>query len=431
MPRQPATHVDDPKKLGIRLRSAREKAGMSQRDLSFSGCTPAYISRIEAGARVPSLQMINELSGRLGVTSQWLATGVEPLGFDDSEIVDAEVAARLGDLDEARRLFQAHLRRGDPAYAAALAGMGRIAFREERVDEAIDYLEQALESRGRQLMADPGAVDALGRAYAAAGALENAMALFADAVEAARLAEAPVEELRFAVMLANALIDRAMFAEAETTLARVIQLTKQMNDPLAQVRLFWSQSRLHVLRGQTQLAARYARRALDILERTENDAAIAMAYHLLAFAEVEAGNGEEALGYIETGRAYFAGEMTERDVAKFSLEEARALLLLGRKRPAAKVAASTLQLIDFVDPQDRGRSFVALGDVFASVGEQETARDLYEKAFDLLAEQGRPYIVTAARRLADLLEEEGDAKGALVVLKRATQISEASLTVQR
>jgi len=33
-----------------------------------------HISRLEAGARVPSLQMINELAVRLGVSSQWLAT---------------------------------------------------------------------------------------------------------------------------------------------------------------------------------------------------------------------------------------------------------------------------------------------------------------------------------------------------------------------
>ena len=53
MPKQKSQHVDDPVAVGQRLREAREAAGLSQRDLSFSGCSAAYISRIEAGTRIP------------------------------------------------------------------------------------------------------------------------------------------------------------------------------------------------------------------------------------------------------------------------------------------------------------------------------------------------------------------------------------------
>ena len=77
VPRSLTTHIDSPREVGIRLKAARERAGLSQRQLSFPGCTAAYISRIEAGARVPSLQMINQLALRVEVSGQWLATGVE------------------------------------------------------------------------------------------------------------------------------------------------------------------------------------------------------------------------------------------------------------------------------------------------------------------------------------------------------------------
>jgi tetratricopeptide (TPR) repeat protein len=424
MRRRAGTHVDDPRLLAQRLREARERAGLSQRELSFTGCTSAYISRLEAGARTPSLQMINELAGRLDVSPQWLATGVEPLGSDVVDLVDAEVAARLGDVDEARRLFNARLHPGDPAYAAALAGLGQIAFREERVSESIDLLERALDARKRRLLVDPSAVETLGRAYAASGALEEALALFSEAHRAARAAAAPVEELRFGVLLANALIDSGTFGEAEAVLAGVINLTAELKDPIAQARLYWSQSRLHVVRGETQLAARYARRALDILERTEHNAYVAMAYHLLAYAEIDAGNAESALELLDQGRQLFGTEMTARDVAKFALEEARALLMLRRRRRAAKAAGLALEHLEHIDPQDRGRAFVALGDVFAEVGESETARDLYERGLALLSEQGRPYAVTAARRLAEILEAEGDSGAALDVLMQATALAD-------
>ena len=425
MTRSPGTHVDDPKHVARRLRSARESAGLSQRQLSFQGCTPAYISRIESAARVPSLQMINELAGRLGVSAQWLATGVEPLDAESAEILDADVAARVGDLDEARRLYESRLRPSDPAYAAALAGLGQIAFREENVPEAIQYLEQALEVRKRSFLADPGAVETLGRAYAATGDRENAIALFSQGLTAAKEVSARIEELRFAVLLANVLIDHGTLGDAEETLAGVIHLATELKDPLVEARLYWSQSRLHAVRGEPVLAAKYARRALDILERTENDSYVGMAYHLLAFAEIESGNGEAALELLSKGRELFGGEMSERDVAKFALEEARALLVIGRKRKAATIGATALELIESIDPGDRGRAYVALGDIFGAVGERDTAQSLYERGIELLREYGKSYVLAASRRLADLLEAEGDIAGALAVLKRATDVSEA------
>src|SRR3954469_25551059 len=100
MPRSLTTHIDSPKEGGARLKASRERAGLSQRQLAFPGCTAAYISRLEAGARVPSLQMVNQLALRLDVAAQWLATGVEPAASEPSELIDAEVALRLGEIEE-------------------------------------------------------------------------------------------------------------------------------------------------------------------------------------------------------------------------------------------------------------------------------------------------------------------------------------------
>ena len=420
MARSVRTHIDDPKRFGQRLKSARLEAGMSQGQLSFPGCTTAYISRLESGGRVASLQLVNELAVRLNVSPQWLATGVEALESASPEILDAEVALRLGDLDDARRLYSSRLQPGDPARAAALAGLGQIAFREKRVDEAVAQLEGALEARKGELLADPGTTETLGRAYAARGELERAIALLGKALEQARRAEAPVEELRFAVLLANCHIDSGAFGDAEQTLAGLINLASDVRDPLVEARVFWSQSRLHVMRGDSQLAARYARRALTILEQTENDAYVAMAYHLLASAEIEAGNGHDALDLLERGRALFGEQMAEADHAKFALEEARALSLAGDNAAAANSAARALELIDAIEPGDRGRAYASLGDVFLAGGDRERAKMTYGMAIELLLEYGRPYLLAVGVKLSDLLESEGDPTGALAVLRKAT-----------
>lgn len=420
MARSTRTHIDDPKRFGQRLRSSRLAAGLSQGQLSFPGCTTAYVSRLESGARVASLQLVNELAVRLNVSPQWLATGVEPLETATPEIVDAEVALRLGDVEEARRLYSERLQPGDPARAAALAGLGQIAFREEKLDEAVGRLEEALDARNGKLLVDPGTTETLGRAYAAQGELERAIAVFDRALQEARLAETPVEELRFAVLLANCQIDAGAFGEAEHTLAGLINLVSDVRDPLVEARVFWSQSRLHVARGESQLAARYARRALGILERTENDAYVAMAHHLLAFAEIEAGNGHEALELLRRGRALFASQMSERDDAKFAVEEARAWSLTGDNAAAARAASRALELIDAIEPGDRGRAYASLGDVFLASGDRERARMTYGMAVDLLLEHGKAYVVSAGLKLSELLEAEGDTAGALAVLRRAT-----------
>jgi len=431
MPRSLTTHIDSPREVGIRLKSSRERAGLSQRQLSFPGCTAAYISRLEAGARVPSLQMINQLALRLDVSGQWLATGVEAAAAEPSELLDAEVAFRLGEVEEAERIYRAHLEVGDPARPAALAGLGQIAFRAERWTNAIELLEQALEARGHKAMIDPGAVDSLGRAYAMVSAREAAIALFGRAVEEAREAEASIEELRFSVLLANALIDAGEFSRAESALAEVIRHADASGDPVASARLFWSQSRLHSMRHEPVLAARYARRALEILERTENDTYVGMAYHLLAHIEIEAGNADDALALLERGRALFGSDLGPRDDARFSTEEARALTALGRNADAARKAARALELMDAANPADRGHAYVSLADVFLAAGDRERPKMLLEQALELLTEHMKPMALEAGRRLADLLEQEGDTAGALAVLKRATEAASSSPVGER
>jgi tetratricopeptide (TPR) repeat protein len=198
-----------------------------------------------------------------------------------------------------------------------------------------------------------------------------------------------------------------------------------MDDPVAAARVYWSQSRLHSMQREPQLAGRYARRALEILERTENDAYVGMAYHLLAHAEIAAGNGAVALAHLERGRALFGRDLGPRDEARFSVDEARALTVLGRNSKAARVAARALDLMDVVSPGDRGQAYVALADVFLAAGDTERPKMLLQQALELLLDYGPGRALEAGRRLADLLEADGDTAGALQALKRATDATSA------
>src|SRR5581483_7473203 len=60
------------------------------------GCTPAYISRIEKGERMPSLQLLRALAERLGVTEEFLAYGRGEAKASPPPIVEARVARAVG-----------------------------------------------------------------------------------------------------------------------------------------------------------------------------------------------------------------------------------------------------------------------------------------------------------------------------------------------
>jgi len=55
--------------IGARLKRLRLGRGLSQRDLSSPGISYAYISRIEAGLRTPSVKALRRIAGKLGARS--------------------------------------------------------------------------------------------------------------------------------------------------------------------------------------------------------------------------------------------------------------------------------------------------------------------------------------------------------------------------
>jgi transcriptional regulator with XRE-family HTH domain len=121
--------------IGQRLRRLRLERGLSQRDLAEPGVSYAYISRIEADARRPSLKALRILARSLRVSPEYLETGLELRDLDDRELrlAEAELDLQLGEeLDRPAELFAAVLEEatsaGDRSGAVrALVGLGLVA----------------------------------------------------------------------------------------------------------------------------------------------------------------------------------------------------------------------------------------------------------------------------------------------------------------
>src|SRR5207244_9671675 len=90
--------------VGQRLKRLRAERGLSQRELSAPGVSYAYISRIEAGSRQPSVKALRQLARKLGVSPDYLETGrdIDEREARELRIADAELMLRLENPAEAQ-----------------------------------------------------------------------------------------------------------------------------------------------------------------------------------------------------------------------------------------------------------------------------------------------------------------------------------------
>ncbi len=360
---------------------------------------------------------------RLGVSEDYLATGSER-DAGQMGLVEAEIALRLDERELAAQRYAAALEAAETREerARALAGLGQLAFREGRPREAIERLEEARTLWGTNSADSPASAETLGRAYAALDELEPAVEIFRSSLATAEERKDPVETVRFAVLLANAYIDRNDFAVAKQLLEKSVASAPDSSDPVFRARLYWSHSRLYSAQEDPIRAARYARKALNLLELTEHTYYAAQAHQLLAHIELDLNRPEVALELLQQGLGLLGDSGNVLDRALFKLEEARALIQLGNHEEAGGLAMEASGLLSDAMPEDAGRGYALVAEVFEQLGDRTKARELYELAAQMLEGGPRRYVLDVYQKLAALLEADGQKDEALSVLKRAVAV---------
>jgi len=94
--------------IGERVRSLRQRAGLSQTDLAGDELSPSYVSLIEAGKRQPSPAVLRQLSVRLNCRVEDLEVGPQSQErqYIDLEISYAKLALRNGETKVAHDRLQ-------------------------------------------------------------------------------------------------------------------------------------------------------------------------------------------------------------------------------------------------------------------------------------------------------------------------------------
>src|SRR5919198_897187 len=176
--------------VGERVRRLRLERGLSQRELSEPGISYAYLSRIEAGQRAPSLKALRIVARKLGVTAEHLETG-SPVSIAvtrELRLTEAELRLRVDDDPTAAEttfrclVDQARAEGETWTELRARIGVGLALARRGEVREAIFHLELALSSASVSALARPDVYETLARCHPLNGSSDRALELLDGAL---------------------------------------------------------------------------------------------------------------------------------------------------------------------------------------------------------------------------------------------------------
>ena len=418
--------------VGDRLKRLRIERGKSQRDLSAPGITYAYISRIEAGARTPSMKALRMLAKKLGVTPEYLETGSELDASELRELRLAEQELRLrldgeADAEQVRDLLED----ADAAADVAAATRARIVLGLEaaaRGDHA-GTIEQLAPVVGSELVtaaSRPDVFSTLGRAYAAAGSPRDAVALFEGALdEVARVEPENLNaRVRYSTYLSYALTDLGELQRAKAVVGELFAGGGEATDRYTRVRLYWSLGRLSLEQARPIAALDNFRRAVALLEATEDTVHLARAHVACADATISAGDDlGGALHHLEEAERLLGPSPAAEDLATIRRLQAMCAAASGDWTGAEHLGTQALQLADEL-PNERGGAWLVVAEARAGAGETAEADEAFREALTLLADHGTVRQHSAAlRSYGRFLRDSGREREALDVFEQAAEVA--------
>src|SRR5437588_3693045 len=255
--------------VGKRIRRLRLAKGLSQRALSGPGVSYAYVSRIEADQRTPSLKALRYLAGRLGVDPEYLEDGRAIPAAKERELrlADAEIGLRMGgDLEQAEETLRQMLREGIPdgLEVRIRATLGTLLARKGENEEALQQLERVVGSGGVRPETRADVYETLATVYAATKRSPQAIELLERCIATVDEDErALTQRVRFRSFLAQTFSSVGALDRARTVLEEATALAEDLARPQDRVALYWSGARISWMEAHDADAAlRFTGRAI-------------------------------------------------------------------------------------------------------------------------------------------------------------------------
>jgi transcriptional regulator with XRE-family HTH domain len=416
--------------IGQRLKRLRLERSLSQRELAAPGVSYAYISRIEAGTRQPSVKALRRLAAKLGVSADYLETGllIDPAAEREIRLSDLELAVRLGEWDNVEEPLKAAVAEAvtDGDRASALRGrvaLATLAAERREHSKAAELLEAALEDEPFAPAERYDIYHNLGRMYTEAGRPQDAVDLFERCMEEVEQSGDASLGARYATQLSYALSDIGDLGRAEAVVRRALESVRDTEDPYMRVRLYWSIARLAHTEGRETVALTNVRKAIALLQATDDTFHLARAHILAAYITLSRDDADSADKHLDHAERLLGGAPAAQDLFEIVTQRARVAVLRNQADAAVVLALRAVELAGAEAPVDRGLALSALGEGLTLQGDYAGADEAFGEAVELLEAQGRWHHAAAAcTAWGRMLRKSASEQRAMDVLERAAEL---------
>lgn len=411
--------------LGERIRTVRCRVGLTQSQVAGDAVSVGYLSRIESGQRRPNAELLTGIADRLAVTIEELLVGVAPdraaelrLQLDHAEL--ALVTGSPGDaLERVTRLLS------DPAIAK-LADLRRSAgYVHAGALEAIGDLQAAilaLEDLAETSPFDMAWIDgltALSRCYRESGELGRAIEVGTQAIRHIEELELGGldEAIRLSLTVAAAYSEQGDTDYAARLCQRAIDRAEAIASPVAKAMAYWNSSAIESMRGNASTALPMARRALTVIEATDDARNIARLRTQLGILQLlldppQPRKALEVLSHAAEELAFTGAGPA--DLADNRLAQARARFMLGDTEGGRRQATEIGTAVRSSMPLLAADAFALLGQIAVQEAAPDTARSHFQEAVLLLSGVGADRAAAQLWfELAGLFESVGEPAAAL------------------
>jgi tetratricopeptide (TPR) repeat protein len=378
------------------------------------------------------MKALRMLAKKLGVTPEYLETGSE---LDASELrelrlAEQELRLRLEGAADAETVLEL-LEDAENAADVAASTRARIVLgldAASRGDHAgtIEQLSAVVGSELVTATSRPDVFSTLGRAYAAAGSPREAVALFERALDEVGRAEPENmhARVRYSTYLSYALTDLGELQRAKAVVGELFSNGHDGADRYTRVRLYWSLGRLSLEQAKPHAALDSFRRAVALLEATEDTVHLARAHVACADATISAGDDlGVAVSHLDEAERLLGLAPAAEDLATIRRLQAMCAAASGDWTGAEHLGSAALGLAEEI-PNERGGAWLVVAEARAGGGNREGADEAFREALELLAAHGTVRQHAAAlRSYGRFLRDDDREREALDVFEQAAEVA--------
>ena len=132
----------------------------------------------------------------------------------------------------------------------------------------------------------------------------------------------PALEARYATLLSYALSDMGEIGRAEEVVGRALERLDDTQDPYMRVRLYWSMARLAHTEGRAFVALNNVRKAIALLQATDDTLHLARAHILAGGITLSRGDADGAESRLDRAESLLSTPPSALDLVEITIQRA-------------------------------------------------------------------------------------------------------------